>query len=77
MIYHISANFGTEFNYHTELESTSLNQDQLLHKAKQQISKKIKQWGFEPSQIVSFDLYYFNRWEEVLVFTYKKENDNV
>ena len=73
MTYHIAANFGTEYSYHTSFSSNSKDKNELIIQAKKQLTLKMKEWGFEGKQLVSFDLYFYEYLDEVLIFKYKKD----
>ena len=44
---------------------------------KSALTKSIKNWGFTPDDMISVDFYFYRGIEEVIFFSWEKEDDNI
>lgn len=68
--YHFSVLFLTRtIKYHGDFWS---NEENIVDKAKAELTKKIKIWNEKAEHIIEFEVYYHEGEKEINIFTFKK-----
>lgn len=73
--YHFSVKFSGDNNrYHGDFYTHQTKEDEILKRAKKELSLKLPKWCKLPEQIVMFEIYYFDEsGVEINVYKFRKE----
>ena len=76
--YYYSAKFEGEcLLFHGYFSTAWTVLEKVKSKAREHLSGKMKEWGFDGSQLERFDIYTYRDSDELILFTWEKErNDN-
>ena len=76
--YYYSAKFEGEFLWFHGYFSTAWTVlEKVKAKAREHLTEKMKEWGFDGSQLEKFEIYTYRDNDEIIIFTWEKErNDN-
>lgn len=76
--YYYSAKFEGEFLwFHGYFETAWTGLEKIKSIAREHLSEKMKEWGFDGSQLEKFEIYTYRDDDELTIFTWKKErNEN-
>ena len=78
--YHYSAKFEGEcLLFHGCFSTAWTVLEKVKAKAREHLSDKMKEWGFDGSQLEKFEIYTYRDSDEVILFTWekeRKENEN-
>ena len=73
-VIHFSAEFaGSEIRFHGEFVTSFIRREDIVSKAKAEMSKKLPFWNRKPGDVVFFEVYRFDKdGKEEKVFEWKK-----
>ena len=72
--YHYSAKFDGEFLwFHGYFETAWTGEEKVKAKAREHLTEKMKEWGFDGSQLEKFEIYTYRDDDEKRVFEWRKE----
>ena len=76
--YHYSAKFEGEFLwFHGYFSTAWTGLEKVKAKAREHLTDKMKEWGFDGSQLEKFEIYTYKDNDVLILFTWEKErNDN-
>ena len=71
--YHYSAKFEGEFLwFHGYFETAWTGLEKVKAKAREHLSEKMKEWGFDGSQLEEFEIYIYENGNNKTLFEWKK-----
>ena len=72
--YHYSAKFEGEcIRFHGYFSTAWTDLEKVKAKAREHLSEKMKEWGFDGSQLEKFEIYTYRDSDEISLFTWEKE----
>ena len=75
--YYYSAKFEGEcLRFHGHFSTAWLDLEKVKAKAREHLSEKMKEWGFDGSQLEKFEIYTYQIDNELTIFTWEKERNN-
>ena len=76
--YHYSAKFEGEcLLFHGYFSTAWTDLEKVKAKAREHLADKMKEWGFDGSQLEKFEIYTYRDSDEISLFTWEKErNEN-
>ena len=71
--YYYSAKFEGEFlRFHGHFSTAWLDLEKVKAKAREHLSEKMKEWGFDGLEIEYFEIYTYENYDEKQIFEWKK-----
>ena len=72
--YHYSVKFaGEDLRFHGCFETAWTGLEKVKAKAREHLSEKMKEWGFDGSQLEEFEIYVYENEGEKRIFEWRKE----
>ena len=72
--YHYSVKFaGEDLRFHGHFSTAWLDLEKVKAKAREHLTEKMKEWGFDGSQLEKFEIYTYESDGEKRVFEWRKE----
>ena len=72
--YYYSAKFeGESLLFHGYFETAWTGLEKVKAKAREHLSEKMKEWGFDGSQLEKFEIYTYKDNDVLILFTWEKE----
>ena len=71
--YYYSVKFvGEDLRFHGYFKTSWSDLETVKEKARESISEKMKEWGFDGSQLEKFEIYTYRDDDEIIIFEWRK-----